>query len=263
MHKCEAVLRNLAKLQQDTFYHELLGYDINEPVVLRKPMYMHPISFHWLHNFAEASNTEIAVQNRRNSSSEYEKNKLSHVGSMRFLDFVNQVMSPGNDVYLTANNNLLSNPAMDGLYQRIKEANWYQHYPIRSITKQNALVWIGAQGSRTPLHHDTVMLLHHQFFGAKRWRLISPLDTPRVYNRQGVFSEITDLDNVDYERFPDFRGVKITDLTVRAGETLFLPLGWWHQVDCVEGPSMSVSFTDLSIVDDPYQFFHETVDKYD
>ncbi len=38
--------------------------------------------------------------------------------------------------------------------------------------------WVGPRGTNTPLHHDTVMLFHAQIVGRKRWRFISPLDTP-------------------------------------------------------------------------------------
>ena len=55
-------------------------------------------------------------------------------------------------------------------------------------------------GTVTPLHHDTIMLFHTQVVGRKRWRFISPLDTPRLYNHNNVFSPI-DLDKPEDELY--------------------------------------------------------------
>ena len=49
-----------------------------------------------------------------------------------------------------------------------------------------AFFWVGPGGTNTPLHHDTVMLFHAQIIGRKRWRFISPLETPNLYNYNSV-----------------------------------------------------------------------------
>ena len=79
-------------------------------------------------------------------------------------------------------------------------------------------------------------------YGAER--LISPLDTPRLYNHNNVFSPI-DLDRPDFNRYPLFRGVKVLDVVVEPGETMFLPLAWWHQVVSLD-VSLSFSYTNLA-----------------
>jgi len=61
--------------------------------------------------------------------------------------------------------------------------------------------------------------------GRKRWRMISPLQTHRLYNYMTYFSEI-DLDNPDLVRHPDFADVNVLDVVVEPGETIFLPLSW-------------------------------------
>ena len=69
------------------------------------------------------------------------------------------------------------------------------------------------------------MLFHSQMMGRKRWRMISPLQTHRLYNYMTYFSEI-DLDNPDLVRHPDFADVNVLDVVVEPGETIFLPLSW-------------------------------------
>jgi len=65
--------------------------------------------------------------------------------------------------------------------------------------------------------------------GSKRFTLISPEQTPLLYNNVGVYSEI-DPERPDFERFPLFRDVKTITVDIQSGDVLFLPVGWWHHV---------------------------------
>ena len=119
--------------------------------------------------------------------------------------------------------------------------------------------WFGPAGTVTPLHHDTLMLFHTQIVGRKRWRLISPLETPKLYNHSGVFSPI-DVDRPDLVRFPTFALVKMLEVVVEPGETVFLPLAWWHQVTSLD-VSLSFSFSNLA-VPNHYTFRTPTIDNW-
>lgn len=48
-------------------------------------------------------------------------------------------------------------------------------------------------------------------------------------------------DAPDYQRFPDARGVTFLRVLLQAGDLLFLPEGWFHQVESVS-TSLSVNF---------------------
>jgi ribosomal protein L16 Arg81 hydroxylase len=119
----------------------------------------------------------------------------------------------------------------------------------RAQLSRSSSFWFGPAGTVTPLHHDTLMLFHTQVVGRKRWRFISPLQTPKLYNFNGVFSPI-DVDKPDLARFPLFADVTMLEVVVEAGETVFLPLGWWHQVTSLD-VSLSFSYSNLTI---PNQF---------
>ena len=101
----------------------------------------------------------------------------------------------------------------------------------------------------TPLHHDTLMLFHTQVVGRKRWRFVSPLEWSRVYNERNVFSEV-DLERPDPAHFSAFDEATVLEVVVEPGETMFLPLGWWHQVAALD-VSLSFSYLCLSV---PNQF---------
>jgi ribosomal protein L16 Arg81 hydroxylase len=86
-------------------------------------------------------------------------------------------------------------------------------------------------------------LLFVQLHGRKQFTLVAPGVTPRVYNEVGVYAEV-DPANPDYQAYPDFRDAATTLVTLEPGETLFLPVGWWHRVESLD-ISISLSFTNF------------------
>ncbi|MEP6740136.1 MAG: cupin-like domain-containing protein [Caldimonas sp.] len=194
---------------------------------------------------------DVDIQVERQGDPRYEENKLEHQRKIRLSTFVDQVMSGGasNDYYMTANNEVLRRPEFAPL---LADIGTLPAFCDRSQLAQKSSFWFGPAGTVTPLHHDTVMLLHTQVVGRKRWRFISPLDTPKLYNFSGVFSPI-DIDNPDLARYPRFAEVKTLEVVLEPGDTVFLPLGWWHQVCSLE-TSLSFSFSNLAM---PNEFTYD------
>lgn len=196
---------------------------------------------------ARFGHLEVEIQAERNSDPQYEQNKLNLRRAQRLGDFVDRVLAggPTNDYYLTANNEVLRRPEFAALLADIGTMP-----PFCDATQLARLssFWFGPAGTVTPLHHDTLMLLHTQIVGRKRWRFISPLETPKLYNHSGVFSPI-DVDRPDLARYPLFAQAHMLEVVVEPGETVFLPLGWWHQVTSLD-VSLSFSFSNLAVPND-------------
>lgn len=186
----------------------------------------------------------VEIQVGRNDDPQFEANKAHHRRTVPFGDFIDMVEAggPTNDYYLTANNDLLRRPEFSSLLQDIGSL---PAFCDRSKLGELSYFWLGPAGTNTPLHHDTVMLMHTQIVGRKRWRLVSPLETPRLYNYNAMFSPI-DVDRPDLARYPLFDKVKVLEVTLGPGDTLFLPLGWWHQVSALD-VSVSVSYTNFTL----------------
>jgi Cupin-like domain len=188
-------------------------------------------------------NVVVEVQSGRAGDPEFERNKLLLRREMTVAELVDRVLDgSGNDLYLTANNQALKRP---GLAPLLADIGSLPGWVDRAGLPGAALLWFGAAGTLTPLHHDTLMLLHTQIVGRKRWRLASPLQTHRLYNSRSVFSPV-DLAAPDLKRFPKAADVQVLDVVVGPGETLFVPLGWWHQVEALD-LSLSISFTNFDV----------------
>lgn len=196
----------------------------------------------------------VEIQEGRESDPKYEENKLEHRKMVRLGDFVDRVVAggPTNDYYLTANNEVLRRPEFAPL---LADIGRMPPACDRAQLAHRSSFWFGPAGTVTPLHHDTIMLFHTQVVGRKRWRFISPLDWAKLYNHNNVFSPV-DIDRPDLGRHPLFRDVKVLDVVVEPGETVFLPLAWWHQVSSLD-VSLSFSFTNLDV---PNHFTYQNPD---
>jgi len=190
---------------------------------------------------------DVEVQRGRASDPAFEVNKLQHRHVQRLADFIDEVVGggPTNDYYMTANNEVLRRPEFARV---LDDVGTLPSYVDASRLSSASSLWLGPAGTITPLHHDLMMLLHTQVVGRKRWRLISPLETPRVYNHVGVFSPV-DVDRPDLARYPEFAKVQVVEVLVEPGETLFVPLAWWHQVTSLD-ISISLSFTNLAVANE-------------
>jgi Cupin-like domain len=117
--------------------------------------------------------------------------------------------------------------------------------PYLNARWHSTRLWVSADETCSPLHRDWPENLYGQVFGRKRFLLIPRRETARVYTRpfySGVpnFSRV-DAEHPDYDRFPRFRDVPQTVIEVNAGEFLYIPRMWWHQVRSLE-PSASINF---------------------
>jgi hypothetical protein len=229
------------------------------PVVLTDLARDWPAMQRW--NFTEFKrrygSLTVQIQGGRESDDNFEVNKANHKRETNFAAFLDRISTSGvtNDEYLTANNELLRRPEFQGL---LDEVGPLPDFCRAADLKRSSSLWIGPAGTRTPLHHDTLMLLHTQIVGRKRWRFVSPLSGPSVYNDYDVYSPV-DFDNLDVQRFPNAARLKVLDVVVEPGETVFLPLAWWHQVTSLD-KCISLSFTNID-VPNAFDFGHHSAMK--
>ncbi|MFK0314408.1 cupin-like domain-containing protein [Pseudomonas sp. NPDC090233] len=107
-------------------------------------------------------------------------------------------------------------------------------------------IWIGPKGTLTPLHRDDTDNLFAQVWGEKSFILAAPHHRPAL----GTWSTSPEggLDGCDfnpnapdYQQFPAAREVPLLRVVLQAGDLLFLPEGWFHQVESLS-TSLSVNF---------------------
>jgi Cupin-like domain len=219
-------------------------YETNRPVAMpyfaRESLAVRTWSFEWLRQ--QLGNVEVEVMTDRSLDPVYEQRAHAHRRMVKFNVFLDSVQSgPSNDIYLVANNRLLDKQEAIPLWQHLPSQPGVLDF---SLARGRVFLWIGPEGTRTPLHHDLVNILLIQIVGRKRVHLIPSKEIHKVYNNIGVFSDV-DLDAVDESRFPLFPSSHIMEYMLEPGAALFIPVGWWHHVESLD-PSISVSFTNFT-----------------
>jgi Cupin-like domain len=259
-HKLQSIMLNHCKLQQHdpkfstierrgrVTEQELLQdyYLANRPVIITDLASDWPALKKWTPDYFKAhfGDVEVEVQYGRGADPNYEQNKLTLRRKIRLADFVDDVQRAGstNDMYMTANNEALKTGPLASL---VHDIGALPGYLVPERLQQEAFLWFGPAGTVTPLHHDAVHLLHLQIVGRKRWRFISPMQTPYVYNYNQVFSQVN-LEEPDLARHPLFAQATILDAVVEPGEAIFLPLAWWHHVRSLD-TCISLSLSNLRL----------------
>jgi hypothetical protein len=219
-------------------------YAKNEPLILTGITHNWAALSLWNPEYLKTNygQVEIEVQSDRNSDRLYEINIEKHRHKMKMSDYVDAVVSGGatNDYYMVANNGNLEKTELRGL---LNDLEIFPEYLAPQDPNGKAFFWFGASGTVTPLHHDPVNLIFVQVYGRKVWQIIPPFYTHLLYNYRGVFSEV-DIQNPDYEKYPLFQKIPIIEVTLEAGDAIFMPVGWWHAVQSLD-ISISMSFTNF------------------
>ena len=251
-----SVVANLQKLkEQNPKYNKIQKIELpskdeffknywltNTPVIIKNVSENWKAKDNWTFKnlSAKYGNEFVEIQENRNQDFQYELNSIAHKKKVLLQDFIERILSceSSNDFYMTANNHAIDKTNLKNLMADIGTLPEF----IKSNMDMEGFwhIWIGPKGTLTPLHHDETALLHTQIVGRKKWLLISPLEIDNLANHRAVFSEI-DIFNIDYNKFPKIKNVKIIEAIVEPGETIFLPLGWWHAVESLDR-SISTSF---------------------
>jgi hypothetical protein len=117
-------------------------------------------------------------------------------------------------------------------------------------------IWIGSTGAVTPLHHDAWTGLLFQMTGSKRVLMFPPSERPNLYftspfaakDRWSMLPGRSD--DADPAGFPRFARANGFEAQLDAGDVLFIPAFWSHEIEALEA--------NISI---PFRFGTRTVDQ--
>ncbi|MCA1324927.1 cupin-like domain-containing protein [Herbaspirillum sp. alder98] len=115
----------------------------------------------------------------------------------------------------------------------LRPLNALCHWPGYFRKMGPARFWIGPAGTVTPLHCDYDDNIFAQIWGSKRIILSPPHHHDLLYPTQAnglLFGSPFDPEKPDFERFPLARQALMIECIVAAGEMLYVPAGWYHQV---------------------------------
>ena len=223
----------------DIFYRHY--YQMNRPAKLTGIVDHWPALARWSldHFAATCGAATVEAQVGRESDGDYELAKDAHRRLVRFAELIDWLRKDeaSNDIYLTAYNSGTNAQALGAL--------WDDLAPIDLLDARgdrDGFFWLGPRGTLTPWHHDLTNNLLVQVVGRKRVRMAPPWAFARMKNSRHCFS---DWANEPLAAGPgDVDTPPVLETVIGPGEGIFLPVGWWHQVEALD-LSASMSFTNF------------------
>lgn len=234
---------------------EFLGqhYAANHPVVLGGAIANWPALSRWTPDYLKhrLGAAPVEVQGERDTDPDFEQNKDRHRQTMPFNAFVDAITQGSNRLYMTAYNSAANREALAPLHD---DLGFIGEFLDPDGSFPHGMMWMGPSGTFTPLHHDLTNNLLVQVRGRKRVILASPRESGRLYNEVEVFSRTRDVTAANFAEYPLLQGIRLYDLTLDAGDALFIPVGWWHQVTALDF-SVSITYTNFRWPNDAYEYY--------
>jgi hypothetical protein len=182
----------------------------------------------------------VEYQGGRDGNPDFEADKERHRQVMPFHRFMDEIMAAGfgNDMYVTADNSAANRQALAPLHADLGTLEEY-------LTPGPGMMWIGPAGTFEPLQFDLTNILVAQVTGSKRVVLARPAETQRLYNQRDTYSAVRDItDEAQLNLYPLARAVRTYEVDLEAGDLLFVPVGWWHQVTALDF-SVTLTYTNF------------------
>ena len=111
------------------------------------------------------------------------------------------------------------------------------------FTLKKVTYWHG-YGTLTRPHTDSMENMMCVFEGYKNFTIVPPYDREFVYaGYDGYPDNYSPIEFVapDYNRWPMFRNARVKTVHIAAGDCLYMPAYWWHQVGSSPGVSIGVA----------------------
>lgn len=98
-------------------------------------------------------------------------------------------------------------------------------------------MFFGPKNSITRIHQDIDMsnVFLTQFAGRKRVVLFAPDQSKLLYRLPFNVHTTVDIDHPDFEKYPGLKYVKGCTTILEYGDTLYMPSGYWHHIEYLEG----------------------------
>ena len=227
-------IETMESLDAGLFHHRFRA--ANRPVLLPTFGRGWPAFANWtMAWFAEHyGHVSVRAMTGRNNDPDYDRNHAALTRETTLGAFIDRIgaQPESNDFYVVARDGVLRSDAFAALHADIAPPSGFftRHVPAATA------LWLGPAGTITPLHHDQSDILFTQVVGRKRVRLISPAEHAVAVCAHGLYGPTLE----SFERDPRLHGVRVHDLVLNPGDTLFIPFGWWHHLTALD-PAISIA----------------------
>jgi hypothetical protein len=122
------------------------------------------------------------------------------------------------------------------LMRDVSVPDWYPKPP------RNMRFWCGVMGTSSGLHADAYPNCNVQIFGHKSFIVYPPPQSRNLHRIPWSTHSEFDPTQPDFDRFPLAKNAEGWECTLKPGESLYIPVGWFHQVTVTSAWAVNVNF---------------------
>jgi Cupin-like domain len=203
-------------------------YKPQKPVVLRGLWKQYPAYEKWTMEFFKETMGNIEVGLFGNRKADLSKTLQTPTTTMRFDEYLNLIEKQPTDLRLFLFPIFKHKPELLNDFDYPAIAKGYVKMPF---------MFFGPPKSVVRMHQDIDMsnVFLTQFHGRKRVVLFPPDQSTLLYKLPFNVHSTVDVDKPDYNSYPGLNYVKGMTAILQHGDTLFMPSGYWHHIEYLEG----------------------------
>jgi len=213
-------------ITREEFYNNF--YKPQKPAVLRGLWKQYPAYTKWTMDFFRKTMGNIEVGLFGNRKEDISKTLQVPNATMRFDEYLNLIEREPTDLRLFLFPVFKHKPELLKDFDYPKIVNGYIKIPF---------MFFGPPKSVVRMHQDIDMsnVFLTQFQGRKRVVLFPPDQSTLLYRLPFNVHSTVDIDNPDYEEYPGLKYAKGMSAVIQHGDTLFMPSGYWHHMEYLDG----------------------------
>ncbi len=199
-----------------------------KPVILRGLWKQYPAYTKWNYAFFKTTMGDVEVGLYSSTKADPSKTMSEPTVKMKFSEYLQLIEKEPTDL------RLFLFPIFKYKPELLKDFD----YP--AITKNYVklpFMFFGPKNAITRMHQDIDMsnVFLTQFEGKKRVVLFPPDQSDLLYRLPFNVHSTVDIDKPDYKEYPALKYAKGLTGILEYGDTLFMPSGYWHHIEYVEG----------------------------
>lgn len=213
-------------ITREEFYRNY--YKPQKPVILRGLWKQYPAYTKWTMEYFKQTMGSVEVGLYGNRKEDISKTLQVPNAVMRFDEYLNLIEREPTDLRLFLFPVFKHKPELLKDFGYPKIASGYIKVPF---------MFFGPPKSIVRMHQDIDMsnVFLTQFHGRKRVVLFAPDQSTLLYRLPFNVHSTVDVDSPDYDEYPGLNYVKGMSAVIGHGDTLYMPSGYWHHMEYLDG----------------------------
>lgn len=168
-----------------------------------------------------------------------DKDKENKFKTLSFAEYLDEV-EKDKSKYLRFSRIIDNNPEL----LNDLDTKWLRSFKWGLCNGEQTFLFMGENGTRTPVHAGLTHTIFIQIKGKKKWTIYRPNERvflDAIADRVLYFYTHANPDKVDVERYPLLNHAEKYEIILDEGDVLWLPSFYWHQVENI-GEAIGVAF---------------------